>query len=116
MNSARQVNLLRFLDLFVVVGKKLVLVLCFRYFNFCFSVPQGPFHDCQETYAKGHKTTGVVPIYVPAMDFINARCDMITDGSGWIVFQRRVDASIDFYRGWEEYKNGFGDPNGNFWL
>ena len=32
------------------------------------------------------------------------------------MFQRRQDASVDFYRGWQDYKNGFGDPNGTFWL
>ena len=41
---------------------------------------------------------------------------MNTDGGGWAVFQRRQDASVNFYREWQDYKNGFGDLNGNFWL
>ena len=32
------------------------------------------------------------------------------------MFQRRQDSSVDFYRGWQDYKNGLGDLNGNFWL
>jgi hypothetical protein len=43
-------------------------------------------------------------------------CDQTTDGGGWIVFQRRLNGKTDFYRAWTEYKNGFGDLNGEFWL
>lgn len=32
------------------------------------------------------------------------------------VFQRRKNGKTDFYRGWTEYANGFGDLNEDFWL
>ena len=43
-------------------------------------------------------------------------CDMKTDGGGWTVIQRRQDGSVNFKRTWAEFKNGFGNLEGEHWL
>ncbi|GBO30544.1 Tenascin-X [Araneus ventricosus] len=73
--------------------------------------------DCFEVQRDLKNETGVYriqPDYARRPIFVF--CDMETDGGGWTVFQRRKDGSIDFLRQWKDYKYGFGNIGGEFWL
>ncbi|KAI8747775.1 BgiBFREP12.17 [Biomphalaria glabrata] len=56
-------------------------------------------------------------VIVTLISGLKVMCDTKTDGGGWIIFQRRINGKVDFYRGWKEYRDGFGDYNiGEFYL
>ena len=42
-------------------------------------------------------------------------CECDADGI-WTIIQKRFDGSVDFYRSWMDYKEGFGCLNGEYWL
>ncbi|KAM8713067.1 hypothetical protein ACLKA7_013392 [Drosophila subpalustris] len=50
------------------------------------------------------------------MDPFQVSCDNCIAGFGWLVIQRRLNGSVNFYRNWNEYKLGFGDLNGEFFI
>ena len=43
-------------------------------------------------------------------------CAQTAFGGGWLVIQYRYDGSVDFFRNWTEYRNGFGSMYREFWL
>ncbi|XP_015210855.2 tenascin-R isoform X3 [Lepisosteus oculatus] len=82
--------------------------------NRLFATPQ----NCAQHLLNGETLSGVYTIYVnrdPSQG-VQVYCDMITDGGGWIVFQRRQNGLTDFSRKWNDYRYGFGNLEDEFWL
>ncbi|XP_078356716.1 microfibril-associated glycoprotein 4-like isoform X2 [Oculina patagonica] len=72
--------------------------------------------SCAELHKSGQRISGVYTIDPDGSGAFDVFCDQTTAGGGWTVFQKRMDGSVDFYRNWADYKRGFGNLSGEFWL
>ncbi|XP_031563662.1 microfibril-associated glycoprotein 4-like isoform X2 [Actinia tenebrosa] len=72
--------------------------------------------SCAGLNRLGENNNGVYNITPIPGYTIQVFCDQITDGGGWTVIQKRLDGSVDFFLGWDDYKRGFGNKNGEYWL
>ncbi|XP_039417453.1 tenascin isoform X3 [Corvus cornix cornix] len=74
--------------------------------------------DCSQALLNGEATSGLYTIYLNGdkAQPLQVFCDMGEDGGGWIVFLRRQNGKQDFYKNWNTYVTGFGDPKDEFWI
>ncbi|XP_068585293.1 microfibril-associated glycoprotein 4-like isoform X1 [Cebidichthys violaceus] len=74
--------------------------------------------DCSDIHQQDkRRPSGVYTIH-PAGEksAVEVYCDMESEGGRWTVIQRRMDGSLNFYRPWDQYKFGFGNTSGEYWL
>ncbi|CAB4014826.1 Hypothetical predicted protein [Paramuricea clavata] len=76
------------------------------------SIPLSVGANCADLFESGVGNDGVYTIDPDGRGSFEVRCE----SGGWTVIQRRLDGSIDFFLDWSQYKSGFGDLNGEFWL
>nr|CBM41041.1 fibrinogen-related protein 2 [Mytilus galloprovincialis] len=74
--------------------------------------------DCGDIDIK--RGSGVYKIYPEGSGQagFNVYCDMDSENvdGGWTVIQRRLNGEEYFFRGWRDYKEGFGTLQGEHWL
>ncbi|PIK37566.1 fibrinogen-like protein A [Apostichopus japonicus] len=88
--------------------------------GYCHSSRSEYRRDCREIYEKCDNFEGRSGTYMiqpsGSPEPFQVYCNNSIDGGSWTVIQRRLDGSVDFYRTWNEYKQGFGFPERDFWL
>ncbi|XP_053670492.1 microfibril-associated glycoprotein 4-like [Anopheles nili] len=75
---------------------------------------KGPFESCKD---EPTKVSGKYLLRETGDDEpFPVVCEQTKYGGGWLVVQHRFQGSVDFYRNWTEYRDGFGSVDGEFWL
>ncbi|XP_065934032.1 angiopoietin-4 isoform X3 [Magallana gigas] len=88
-------------------------------YQFLLKVHNRTVFDCADILEKYPNTRGKNGVFYVIASSNRSKavfCDMTTDNGGWTVIQRRVNGSVDFYRNWTEYKNGFGFADHEYWM
>lgn len=67
-------------------------------------------------FANSPESDTIHPIKVDEGEAFPVLCDSRLAGPGWTVVQRRIDGSVKFLRNWLEYKEGFGNLSGEFFI
>ncbi|XP_069004948.1 angiopoietin-related protein 6 [Embiotoca jacksoni] len=87
------------------------------YISFPVTKTPGPWRDCQHVLESGETTSGIYLLRPQSANrLLQAWCEQSRAQGGWTVIQRRQDGSVNFFRTWEQYKQGFGNLDGEYWL
>ncbi|XP_011189968.3 angiopoietin-related protein 1 [Zeugodacus cucurbitae] len=73
--------------------------------------------SCMEAAAKSWKS-GIYQIHLKKFNIsdLEVYCEEDMEFGGWLVIQRRQSGAMNFTRDWHEYKEGFGELTGNYWI
>ena len=58
------------------------------------------------------RTYSLINLTIPALNISTP----VYSIQGWIVIHNIANDSLNFIRGWVDYRNGFGTPTGNYWF
>ncbi|KAG7175476.1 techylectin-5B-like isoform X2 [Homarus americanus] len=89
--------------------------------NSC-NTPTNRPRDCHDLLLAGNTRSGVYQIFPYRCkrqeEGVQVWCELEGEEGGWTVVlaRRPLDQQVNFNRGWRDYREGFGDPDTEYWI